>query len=122
MKDYPMPSWYPDFPSAKQMLDYFLDYCKHYRINERLSLNTELTRISEQQNSTGYLVEFKQGNQTFTRVYKGVIINNGHHWSRRMPKYENQEQFTGKIIHSKDYKEPSQLKNQRVLVIGAGNR
>ncbi|KAF0976021.1 hypothetical protein FDP41_004697 [Naegleria fowleri] len=121
MKDYPMPSWYPDFPSAKQMLDYFLDYCKHYRINERLSLNTELTRISEQQNSTGYLVEFKQGNQTFTRVYKGVIINNGHHWSRRMPKYENQEQFTGKIIHSKDYKEPSQLKNQRVLVIGAGN-
>ncbi|MFP3435593.1 NAD(P)-binding domain-containing protein, partial [Paraburkholderia sp. SIMBA_061] len=30
-------------------------------------------------------------------------------------------EFTGEIIHSKDYKTPEQLKGKRVLVIGGGN-
>ena len=128
MKDYPMPEDYPEFPSAKQMFDYFVDYAKHYRINERLSLKTRVTNITENQGSetsqgeNGYIVEFTQGDKKFTKTYKGVIINNGHHWARRMPSYEGQSEFKGIIIHSKDYKEPSQLQGQRVLVIGAGNR
>ena len=53
------------------------------------------------------------------RVYKGVVVCNGHHWDKRMPEYPGR--FTGTLIHSKDYEEPRQLQDKRVLVIGGGN-
>ena len=35
------------------------------------------------------------------RLYKGVIMCNGHHWCKRFPEFEGE--FKGEIIHSKDY-------------------
>jgi hypothetical protein len=54
-----------------------------------------------------------------TRTYKGLVVSNGHDWSRRFPHYPGA--FAGEYIHSKDYKRPEQLAGRRVLVIGAGN-
>jgi cation diffusion facilitator CzcD-associated flavoprotein CzcO len=53
------------------------------------------------------------------RVYKGLIVCNGHHWDRRFSDYPGT--FTGELIHSKDYQSPEQLRGNRVLVIGGGN-
>jgi cation diffusion facilitator CzcD-associated flavoprotein CzcO len=53
------------------------------------------------------------------RIYKGVIVCSGHHWDKRFPNYAGK--FTGEYIHSKDYKNPQQLADKRVLVIGGGN-
>ena len=53
------------------------------------------------------------------RVYKGVMVCNGHHWSKRFPEYPGS--FCGTYIHSKDYKSPAQLAGKRVLVVGGGN-
>jgi len=53
------------------------------------------------------------------RVYKGLIVCNGHHWDRRFPKYPGT--FEGAYMHSKDYRNPAQLSGRRVLVIGGGN-
>ncbi|RYG73327.1 NAD(P)/FAD-dependent oxidoreductase, partial [bacterium] len=61
-------------------------------------------------------VSFDNGNQ---EIYKGVIICNGHHWDKKHPDLPNQ--FTGEYLHAKDYKDPSQLKNKKVLIIGSGN-
>jgi cation diffusion facilitator CzcD-associated flavoprotein CzcO len=47
------------------------------------------------------------------------MVCNGHHWSKRYPKYDGQ--FSGESFHSKDYKSPEQLRGKRVLVVGAGN-
>ncbi|KAL9647326.1 hypothetical protein ABK040_011692 [Willaertia magna] len=121
LKDFPMPEDYPDFPSAKQMLNYFENYCKYFRINERLTLNCEVISLDKINDKFEVTFKFKKTNEIKKFIYKGVIINNGHHWDRRMPKYEGQDNFTGEIIHSKDYHHPKQLENKRVLVIGAGN-
>ena len=53
------------------------------------------------------------------RIYKGLIVCNGHHWDRRFPKYPGK--FEGEFIHSKDYRTPAELAGKRVLVIGGGN-
>ncbi len=55
------------------------------------------------------------------RIYKGVLVCNGHHWDCRIPSYKNQDQFKGQIMHSKQYKNPEQIKGLRVLVVGGGN-
>ncbi|MBS0016843.1 MAG: NAD(P)-binding domain-containing protein, partial [Arthrospira sp. SH-MAG29] len=63
-----------------------------------------------------WLVSFDNGEK---RIYKGVIICNGHHWCKRFPEFNGK--FNGEIIHSKDYKTPDQLRGKRVLIIGGGN-
>ncbi|TVQ42887.1 MAG: NAD(P)/FAD-dependent oxidoreductase [Gloeocapsa sp. DLM2.Bin57] len=112
---FPMPSTYPDFPSAKQMGDYLNLFADHYQLRKNIELNSEVTWIQPREDNHWEVI---LNNQT-TRVYKGVIICNGHHWCKRFPEFQGE--FSGEIIHTKDYKHPNQLKGKRVLVIGGGN-
>lgn len=113
--DHPMPETFPDFPSAGQMLEYLNEYSKHYQLLENIQFNTHIESIRPVKNDR-WEVRITGGD---TRLYKGVIICNGHHWDRRWPNYQGK--FGGEYIHSKDYKHPDQLKGKRVLVIGGGN-
>lgn len=113
--DFPMPDHYPDFPSAAQMLEYLNSYVAHYKLDEHIIFNT---RVEQARPNGSGLWELQLSNGE-TRIYDGLVICNGHHWDPRWPNYEGK--FEGEMIHSKDYKDPSQLRGKRVLVIGGGN-
>ncbi len=113
--DFKMPEDYPDFPSSGQMLTYYQSYASHYNLTETIQFNTKVIHVNP---IIENLWEVTFENNT-TRIYKGVVVCNGHHWSKNFPKYEGE--FTGGSFHSKDYKSSDQLKDKRVLVIGAGN-
>lgn len=114
-KDYPMPDDYPDFPSRQNMYDYIKDYAKHFNLYENIEFNTKVVFVRPIENNL-WEVTLDNGK---VRIYKGVLVCNGHHWSQRHPKYPGE--FTGEYFHSKDYKKPEQLKGKKVLVIGGGN-
>src|SRR6185312_11039192 len=40
--DFPMPSDYPDFPSAEQMLAYLRSYAQHFDLRQRIQFNTRV--------------------------------------------------------------------------------
>lgn len=113
--DYPMPSHYPDFPSAEQMLRYLENYARDRELLGGIEFRMKVMRASPLADES-WLVTFENGEK---RVYKGVVVCNGHHWDKRYPQYPGR--FTGTLIHSKDYKEPGQLRGKRVLVVGGGN-
>jgi Flavin-binding monooxygenase-like len=116
--DYPMPSSYPDFPSAAQMLEYLRDYARHYDLERSIVFGTTVTKAEPvtRAGAERWELAFANGEH---RVYKGVIACVGHHWDRRWPSYPGS--FAGELIHSKDYKSPEQLRGKRVLTIGGGN-
>jgi len=114
-KDYPMPGSYPDFPSAAQMLAYLNDYANHHQLRPNIQFNTEIASVSPAPNDQ-WEVALKNDEK---RIYKGVIVANGHHWDCRFPEYPGT--FSGEFIHSKQYHNPDILKDKRVLVIGGGN-
>lgn len=112
--DYPMPYDYPDFPSAQQMLSYLEKYVQHYGLEKNIQFHSVVSSVAPGKDD---LWEVQINGEK--RLYEGVVICNGHHWDARWPKYPGN--FTGEMIHSKDYKTPDQLKGKRVLVIGGGN-
>lgn len=112
---FPMPDDYPDFPSAQQMRDYIHSFADKFHLRQQIELNCTVTYVRPIENNL-WEVTFKTGEQ---RIYKGVLLCNGHHWCKRFPHFEGV--FKGEIIHSKDYKRPAQLLGKRVLVIGGGN-
>ena len=113
--DFKMPEDYPDFPSSGQMLAYYRSYAAHYNLKEAIQFNTKVISVNPIDED---LWEVTFSDKTI-KTFKGVIVCNGHHWSKNFPRYEGE--FTGDSFHSKDYKSSDQLKDKRVLVIGAGN-
>ena len=113
--NFPMPEDYPDFPSAQNMRDYINTFADHFNLREQIEFNRKVTYVRPIENNL-WEVTFAKGEQ---RIYKGVVMCNGHHWCKRFPEFAGE--FNGEIIHSKDYKRPEQLKGKRVLVIGGGN-
>ena len=113
--DFPMPDDYPDFPSQRQMGDYYKLYADTFGLRDSIEFNTKVTAIKPRSDEL-WDVELATGER---RVYKGVLVCNGHHWHKRFPSYPGE--FTGEYIHSKDFKDPKQLAEKRVLVIGGGN-
>jgi hypothetical protein len=113
--DFPMPAEYPDFPSARQMLDYLRAYAEHFSLRPHIQFRTKVLMCTPLTDGRWEL-ELAGGER---RVYKGVVVCNGHHWDRRFP--ELRGTFAGEMLHSKDYRHPRQLEGRRVLVIGGGN-
>ena len=113
--DYPMPAHYPDFPSRAQMVDYLRDYARHFELRPQIEFGAKVL-IARPRADELWDVGLAGGEQ---RIYKGLLVCNGHHWSKRWPDYPGR--FAGEYIHTKDYRNPAELAGKRVLVIGGGN-
>ncbi|MDJ1178465.1 NAD(P)-binding domain-containing protein [Roseofilum sp. BLCC_M91] len=112
---FPMPDDYPDFPSAAQMLAYLRNFADHYQLRKNIELNRTVTAIYPIQHNLWRVIFANEEERT----YKGILICNGHHWCKRFPEFQGK--LNAEMIHSKDYKNPDQLRGKRVLVIGGGN-
>lgn len=113
--DYPMPANYPDFPSRDQMLAYLEAYARDKGLLGKITYGKRVERAWPRADDTWH-VAFADGTE---RIYKGLVVCNGHHWSKRYPTYPGA--FSGQLIHSKDFSSPEEISGKRVLVIGAGN-
>lgn len=116
--DFPMPADYPDFPSAAQILGYLRAYADRFSLRDYIQFNTSVESVEplDPKGLTGWRVRLSNGQE---RIYAGVVVANGHHWDKRYPNYPGT--FTGKTLHSKDYKNTADFEGRRVLVVGAGN-
>ncbi len=113
--DFPMPDNFPDFLSQSNMLEYLNQYATAFKLKEKIRFGVKVVWI-EAIEANLWKVYFDSGN---SEIYKGVVICNGHHWDRKYPDLPGK--FTGEYMHAKEYKDPSQLKNKKVLIIGSGN-
>ncbi|WP_225410622.1 flavin-containing monooxygenase [Stigmatella hybrida] len=115
---FPMPEHYPDFPSRAQVLDYLKSFADSFNLRQHIEFRKEVTDITpvDAKGMKGWNVRLSSGE---TRHYRGVVVANGHHWDKRIPAYPGV--FTGKSLHSKDYKNISDFDGKRVLVVGSGN-
>ncbi len=114
--DYPMPDELPIYPSHREALAYLRSYAKEFGILDQVALNTTVER-AERAPGGGWSVKIK--GEARPRFYRALVIANGHHDVPRMPKIPGK--FTGKIMHSRDYRHVQELADKRVLVVGAGN-
>ncbi|HEX6547417.1 MAG TPA: NAD(P)-binding domain-containing protein [Candidatus Dormibacteraeota bacterium] len=119
--DFPMPRDYPDFPSREQVLDYLRAYAEHHRLRPHIRFHTRVieARPLRPDGMTGWRVRLETPAGEEMRTYPAVAVCNGHHWDRRLPEYPGH--FSGKTLHSKDYRNPEDFAPGPVLVVGAGN-
>lgn len=117
-EDFPMPADYPDYPSHRQVLDYFKSYATQFNLAQYIRINTTVVEVK--QIDTGqWQVTYEDTQGVHEGCFDYLLIANGHHWDPFIPKYSGQ--FSGELLHSHQYKTASSFRNKRVLVIGGGN-
>jgi len=109
-----MPEEFPDYPHHSQVLEYLQAYAKHHNLLENINFETKIIGIEKLEENWEVTL-----NNEENRLYKGIIIANGHLWDPLVP--ELSQGFEGEIYHSINYQSPAQLKGKKVLVVGAGN-
>jgi hypothetical protein len=117
--DFPMPSDWPDYPSAYMIAGYLKDYADEHGVTERIRFGTTVTgvcRVGE-----GWEVTATGANGTTTDSFDAVVVANGHNWDPRWPDPEYPGAFTGRQMHAHDYRSADVFAGQRVLVVGMGN-
>jgi hypothetical protein len=112
--DFPIPSTYPEYASHKQILAYIQGFARHHDLFSQITFNTRVEQI--ERDGTDWTVALSDGTR---RNYRGVVVANGHLWKPYLPQIPGH--FSGRCIHSREYRSNVELQGQRVLVVGFGN-
>lgn len=117
-EDFPMPADYPDYPSHRQILDYFNQYADHFALRPFIQFNTSVEQVIKIENDRWQVI-YRDVDGQHEKIFDYVFVANGHHWDPLTPVYQGK--FKGTILHAHQYKKAALFKDQKVLVIGAGN-
>ncbi|MDW5322988.1 flavin-containing monooxygenase [Plantactinospora sp. KLBMP9567] len=121
--DFPMPDGWPDYPHHSQLLSYLEHYADHFDLRPHIWFGTEVVRVEPADGDRWDVTTRSTGGYGAERTsrYAAVVVANGHNWAPKMPAYEGLDEFRGKVIHASAYKDATQVRGKRVLVVGAGN-
>ena len=112
----------PDFPSGEQVQQYLESYAEVFNIRRYIQTNTQAVKVVRNVNDTKWVVHLLQdGQDKSTMEFDKVAVCTGAWVHPKLPKFEGQDIFEGKIIHSREYKRPSDFAGKRVVVLGLGN-
>jgi cation diffusion facilitator CzcD-associated flavoprotein CzcO len=114
---FPMPDDYPDYPSHRQIADYFDAYVDHFGFRDSIRFGTEVTRV-EPAGDGGWEVTTAGGP---AGRYRAVMVANGHHWNPRCPEPPFPGELDGEQVHAHHYRTPAGYEGRNVLVVGFGN-
>ncbi|HEX7792416.1 MAG TPA: NAD(P)-binding domain-containing protein [Afipia sp.] len=112
--DFPMPEDWPAYPGHAQISEYFKSFAKHFNLYPSIRFNTGAQKIEQRDGS--WRATFSDGS---TDDYESVIFANGHLSDPLLPRIPGE--FSGKVMHAKDYKTADIFEGKRVLVVGMGN-
>lgn len=128
--DYPMPASYPEWPTAEQMRNYLESYAQNFGILEKIRFQTEVTQVERNTAiQSGWVVTINSHNDTNGEIkqqkyeFDFVLICNGLFNIPKIPLLPGKEEFIasgGKVLHSTEFNDSSQIKGKRVIVVGFG--
>lgn len=132
--EYPMRAEVADYPSHREMRQYFMDFAEHFGLREHFNFGCWVQSVSPEQHDNNkaqnhsstqsssplWRVEWTDASgQLHSGLFKGVVIANGTLAEPNMPAFKGE--FAGELLHTSAYKHADLFRNKRVLIVGAGN-
>jgi hypothetical protein len=102
------------FPSRHDFLQYLHEYARRFDLPIRTNADVERVARADGQ----WIVRTKSGAEVRAPV---VVMSTGIVANPFTASIPGREQFSGRILHSVDYRRPDAHVGRRVLVVGAGN-
>jgi putative flavoprotein involved in K+ transport len=102
------------YPAKEEVISYLIQYADHH--NLKIRTGEKVTDVKKQ--GTFFKITTENGKLFHTKT---VISATGAFAFPNVPIIDGSERYKGKIIHSSQYKNVEEYKNQKVVVVGGGN-
>lgn len=109
-----MPPTAGTYPTRDEALAYLAAYEQRYELPVRRPMRVH----SVTGDAAALHVHVDDGQTIAARAVISATGTWSHPWR---PRFDGQEDFAGRMVHSADYRGPEDLRGQRVLVVGGGN-
>jgi len=106
----PFPKDYPTYVSRDALVQYYESYAKEMDIKPQFGK----TVIKIAKADGVYQVRFVDGSDM---TADNVVLASGINRNKYIPRFENQDNFKGTIVHSREYKNPKPYKDQLKVVL-----
>ncbi|HSK06218.1 MAG TPA: NAD(P)/FAD-dependent oxidoreductase, partial [Acidimicrobiia bacterium] len=110
----PFPDHYPRYVPRKALADYYAEYARTFSIDPIFGEEASAILRSDDRWST-------RTRRDLEILSENVVIATGLNRAPHRPGYPGQDRFTGRLIHSRDYRDPVPFAGESVLVVGMGN-
>ncbi|KAJ3740611.1 hypothetical protein DFH05DRAFT_430614 [Lentinula detonsa] len=127
---FPEPPTTPEqpFPTLKETYNYLRNFADQYLKQGKIQLNTEVVRVEELQDGTGWNVVTRDWStagegKTLSNVWDGVVVCTGWYDEPLWPETEGMDivKEKGLALHAKWYRGPQEYTGKRAFIIGNGN-
>lgn len=126
LSDFPMPKSFPEWPSGKQMQDYFESYVDTFDLGSILRLDCKVCDASLNKEGSQWTIISQPSNADGPMqidTFDFLIICNGIFSIPAIPQFKGIEAWKdagGKIMHTCQFNELEEARDKHVLVIGYG--
>lgn len=116
----PIPESYGRWVSRDDLVRYLEQYVAHHQLDVRAGVEVRRVDPTEPGRADGgrWRLHTTQGDLPPART---VVVATGYNHTPHQPDWPGQETFTGKLLHAKDYRNPTPYQGLDVLVVGVGN-
>jgi len=130
--EFPMPPG-PAYPHHSELRQYFRDYAGHFGLSAHYAWGTRVEQVAPLPDGRWAVTTVPEPGRSepgrdalvsadvprTTTVHDGVLIASGVLHHPHVPRLPGT--FTGRVMHSAEYRTPDVFEGQRVLVVGCGN-
>ncbi|CZT00612.1 hypothetical protein WAI453_009246 [Rhynchosporium graminicola] len=131
MIDHPWPAGTESYVNVRVKQQYIQSYSKIFGIEPLIRYNTRVEKLHKigskwEVRSTTLIREGPDRGRKIRSVeeFDGVVVASGHYHAAKVPDIPGLKDWKAawpdRVYHSKGYRNPSELKDQTVLIIGAG--
>lgn len=121
--DFAFPPGTSSYPSAAELDRYLNAYCDNFNLWPRLRLGHSIKKVKRNNARNGWqlVVEPHPTKQVDDSFFDKLIIAAGPHSKPSWPEIQDEEKFSGDIIHAIQFKDPFSFRDKRVMVVGISN-
>lgn len=124
--DFPVPKDYAMFMQHTYVLKYLHLYAEKFDLAKYIHLKTEVQSVvmaNDFETSGRWDVTVKDipSGEISTNTYDAVMVCTGQHTYKYSPEFAGADEFSGKILHSHDYRDSRGYEDKNVIVVGVGN-
>lgn len=117
----PFPEKEQSYVSSEEVRCYYQMYAEKFNLFRHIKFNHHVIRVRPLlDDKWEVIVKNLDSDKFFTENFDAVMVCNGRFTVPVLPNFEGHETFTGKQMHSRDYKTSEQFRGESVLIIGAG--
>jgi len=109
------------YPTLPAMFDYVEGCAKKADVRKWIRFRTPVRRVTYDEDTGMFSVTAHDliNDQEYTEKFDYVVVAVSHFSTSNAPHFDGMDTFTGRVLHSHDFRHAHEFKDKDVLLIGA---